>query len=220
MNGTFHRDQGPAGRRPSPANGRPLARGGVSAWIGTARSWWWILVMALAAMIVPVRAVAEDSTAAIEYKVKAGYLFNFAKFIEWPDSALPAADSLFVIGVLDGGEAFPVLQSLLEGKQVNGRTVKVKAVSAAAVGKDIHILLVTRASGKSPVEVQAALGGAATLLVGETEQFAERGGMVGFVREDEAIRLTLNLERAAEAGLKVSAKLSTVARVVKSKRAN
>ena len=161
---------------------------------------------------------AADSPAALEYKVKAGYLFNFARFVEWPATALPAPDCPFVIGVLDAGEALPVLQSVLEGKKVDGHPVQVKAVAADSLGKGTHILFVTRAAGKTPDELRTALGGAATLLVGETEQFAERGGAMGFSREEETIRLSLNLERAMEAGLKVSAKLASVAKLVKSKR--
>lgn len=158
-------------------------------------------------------AAAADGALALEYKVKTGYLFNFANFIEWPAAALPGADSPFVIGVLDGGEALPVLKDLLAGKTVNGRPVQVRAVSADRVG-GLHILFVTRASGVSPAEIKTALGGAATLLVGETERFAEHGGMVGFLREGDNIRFQLNLERVTEAGLKASAKLASVARLV------
>lgn len=157
-------------------------------------------------------------SAALEYKVKAGYLFNFAKFIDWPASALPAADTPFVIAVLDAGEAAPVLEALFAGKNVNGHPVQVKAVSAASLPKDAQILLVTRAAGKTPEEIREAMGDAPTLLVGETEQFAERGGAIAFVREEESVRLTLCLEHTASAGLKVSAKLSNVAKAVKSKR--
>ena len=172
--------------------------------------------VAMAAALAPA-ARASDATA-LEYKVKAGYLFNFAKFVEWPAAAFPAAQSPFVIGVLDDGEAAPVIQSLLQGKLIEGRPVKVVAVNAGRIGPGCHILLVTRAAGKTAEEVRDALGATATLVVGETEHFAERGGAIGFTVEEESIRLSLNLERAAEAGLKVSAKLASVARVVKPKR--
>ncbi len=171
------------------------------------------LVLAAGVCLLPLRAAASDAVE-LEYKVKTGYLFNFANFIEWPPAALPEPNSPFIVGVLDGGEALPVLQSLLKGKSVNGHPVQVRAVSADRIGRDVHILFVTRAAGKSPAEIQAALGGAATLLVGETERFAERGGMVGFVREEDNIRFQLNLERVAEAGLRASAKLASVARLV------
>jgi YfiR/HmsC-like len=182
----------------------------------------WLGVVArcvvLGLLLAPDGARAADSATALEYKVKSGYLLNFARYIEWPAACLPAPDSPFVIGVLDGGEALPVVKTLLEGKKVDSHPVQVKAVTADQIGKDIHILLVTRAAGKSPEEIRAALGDAATLLVGETEQFAERGGTVGFTREEESIRLSLNLERATEAGLKVSAKLASVAKQVKTKK--
>jgi YfiR/HmsC-like len=183
----------------------------------TRRAWVSLVLGALLSLLVPATGQGAES-AALEYKVKAGYLFNFAKFIEWPASALPAADSPFIIAVLDAGEAVPVLEPLFAGKNVNGHPVQVKAVSAASLPKDAHILLVTRAAGKTPEEIREALGDGPTLLVGETEQFAERGGTIAFVREEESVRLTLCLEHAASAGLKVSAKLSNVAKPVKSKR--
>jgi hypothetical protein len=86
--------------------------------------------------------------------------------------------------------------------------------------KDAHILMVTRAAGLPPEEIRAALGSAPTLLVGESEQFAERGGAIAFVLEDQKIRLTLCRAHARETGLKVSAKLSTVARSVRASRKN
>lgn len=158
------------------------------------------------------------STAALEYKVKAGYLFNFARFIEWPAGALPAPESPFVIGVLDGGDAVPIVQSLLVGRKLDGHPVQLKAVTADELGKGIHILFITRTAGKTPEEIAAALGKSATLVVGETDFFAERGGMVGFTRQEESIRLSLNLERATEVGLRVSSKLSSVAKIVTTKK--
>jgi len=165
---------------------------------------------------------AADGALTLEYKVKTGYLFNFANFVEWPAAAWSGPESPFVIGVLDDGEnaggALPVLEALLRGKTVNGRPVRIQAVSVDQVGSGLHILFVTRAAGVSPAEIEAALGGAATLLVGETDRFAEQGGMVGFLREGDNIRFQLNLERVTAAGLKASAKLASVARLVTTRR--
>ena len=196
---------------PPPGNSAGRARSCRRAWLGA-------LACALTLLLAPASLPAADSGAALEYKVKAGYLFNFAKFIEWPASAFPSAEAPFVIGVLDGGEASPILRELFEDKKVNGRAIEVRSVFPETIGKDIHILLVTRAAGKTPEELLRFAGTAPILMVGETSEFAERGGMVGFVREEDAIRLTLNLARATEAGLKVSAKLSSVARLAKTRR--
>lgn len=159
-----------------------------------------------------------DSASALEYKVKAGYLYNFGKFVEWPSTAFRAPDSPFVIAVLDDGEAQPVIEQVLAGKNVGGRPVEVRSVTESTLPKDAHILLVTRSARKRPEDVLAALGGAPTLLVGETDEFSELGGVFGFVRENENVRLTLCLEHAARANLKISAKLSSVARSVKSRQ--
>ena len=189
----------------------------------TRRRAWLVLVaqsVALGLFFTTPGARTADSAAALEYKVKGGYLFNFAKFIEWPAASLPTTNSPFIIAVLDGGEAGPVLAQLFAGKTINGHPLQVRSASAASLPNDAHILLVTRAADRTPEELRERLGTAPTLLVGETDKFAERGGTFGFVREGESFRLTLCIEHAAEAGLKVSAKLASVARAVKSKRKN
>ena len=169
------------------------------------------------ACLAPIGSSTPDAST-LEYKVKAGYLYNFARFVEWPKTAFAGPESPFVIGVLDADEAFEVVQSILDTRPVDGRPIAVRAVNTSQIARGIHILLVTRAAKKMPEEIIAAAGSAPLLLVGETDQFAERGGTLGFTRDGETIRITLNLERALAAGLKVSSKLSSVARVVRSSR--
>jgi hypothetical protein len=176
------------------------------------------LAVALGLLMAALGARAADSVTELEYKVKAGYLFNFAKFIEWPVSAFQSTNSPFVIGVLDGGEASPLLRSLFEGKQVNGRHVEVRSVQPESIGRHLHILLVTRAASASLEELLRFAGSASLLMAGETDDFAERGGTIGFRREGDNFRLTLCLEHAAASGLRVNSKLSSVAKLVKSKK--
>ena len=179
--------------------------------------WLSAFVFAAAALLALSFLRAAESPVAREYQIKAGYLFNFAKYVEWPATSMPAADSPLVIGVMDGSEALPDIQRQLQGKTVNDRPLQVKSVATASASAGCHILFVCRSAGKTPAEVREAVGAAAILIVGETDQFAERGGMIGFVREEGSFRLNLNLEAATQAGLKVSARLSTVAKVVKGK---
>jgi hypothetical protein len=161
---------------------------------------------------------AKEVTAGSEYRVKGEFLLKLAKFIEWPGTPLPKSESPFVIAVMDRGEATPLLTPYLAGREIEGRRVAVRFVSTGTPPKDAQILFVTRAAGVAPEEVRDALGSAATLLVGETEQFAERGGALAFVDEGRTVRLTLCREHAVENGLKVSASLAKVARVVRSAR--
>ncbi len=167
----------------------------------------------------PARA-ADDHAVQFEYKVKAGYLFNFAKYVEWPTNSLPETNSPIVIGVMDGTGALPVIQQVLSNKMAGDRPVIVKAVTTPEAMSGCHILFVCRSVKTTPHDVMAVLGGTPTLVVGESELFAERGGMIGFYPEDERLRFTLNLESVARANLKVSAKVASVARVVKSQKEN
>ncbi len=75
------------------------------------------LVVLACLCVLPFRAIGVDA-AALEYKIKAGYLFNFARFIQWPPASVPETNSPLVIGILDGGEAFPVVTAQLDGKTV------------------------------------------------------------------------------------------------------
>lgn len=163
---------------------------------------------------------AADGAVEFEYKVKAGYLFNFSKFVQWPAGAFAAPKSPFVIGVMDGGEAHPVVAALLKDKLVDGRPIEVKRVEPKARAVTVHMLLVTRLAEVTPEQVRQLCGANATLIVGETVEFAERGGAIGFLREDDTVRVAICLDHATQLGLKVSSKLASVAKPVRSKRSS
>lgn len=197
---------------PPPAIPRSDAGHGPARWGGTFR--WGMVVLVWSGMAV----LAGDESLALEYKVKAGYLFNFAKYIEWPAGAFPSADSPLVVAVVDGQGAGPVLAGVLEGKSVGGHPLKVTTLAAGTPPVGVHILMLTRASQRTPEEARRLLGEAPTLLVGETEDFAERGGVIGFVQEEDRVRFNLCLAHAAEVGLKISAKLSSIAKSVQPRK--
>jgi len=161
--------------------------------------------------------VAGEPAKLNEYQVKGAYLFNFAKYVEWPTNALLADNSPIIIGVIDGNAAAPVIKQVVANKLVNEHPLVVKVMATPDPMERCHILFVSRAAKISPAEVRAMLGTAATLVVGETESFAEEGGMVGFVLEGDTLRVNLNLETLACTDLKVSAKLASVARIVKTR---
>jgi YfiR/HmsC-like len=174
-----------------------------------------LLAAFVALLLLPTHPAEPDPS--LEYKVKAGYLFNFAKFVEWPASAFPATNSPFVIAVLDTGEATPALTQSLAGKEFAGRSLDITRAASGDVPASAHILFVTRSAGTRPEDLRARLGNAPILLVGETDGFAERGGAIGFFREGDSIRFAICLEHANAQGLKISARLSSVAKPVRSR---
>lgn len=174
-----------------------------------------LLAVFVACLCLPAAAVSPDN---LEYKVKAGYLFNFAKFVEWPPHTHASAQSPFVIGVLGEREPVGAIEEVLRAKSVFGRPLEIRPMDDLQARAGCHILFVLRSSKISAGEAVAAIGKDPVLLVGETESFAESGGMIEFVRQDDQFRLLLNLETVNSAGLKASAKLASVAKNVRSKR--
>src|SRR2546426_8899456 len=76
------------------------------------RAWLIALALFLAPLLAAASLAGADAAAALEYKVKAGYLFNFAKFVEWPEKTLPSTNSLIMIGVLADDPAAPVIEQI------------------------------------------------------------------------------------------------------------
>ena len=177
-----------------------------------------MLALCLLIISVPQPLPAADAALTLEYRIKAGYLYNLAKFVEWPNPPSSPERSPIRIGVVGGAEILPILQQVLQGKLLEERPIELTPVAKPAADTGCHILFIHHSFGQSPVQIWQALSNAPVLLVGESEQFAEQGGMIGFVRESNSFRIHLNLETASRAHLKVSAKLSSVARMVKGRQ--
>ena len=150
---------------------------------------------------------ADDSS--VEYKIKAGYLYNFTKFITW------SADNAetFNLCIL-GDDPFGELINPIEQRSVIGRPIKLfrfNSLSKLDKEQHCHILFVS----SSINDALSATDFDNTLLVGESSEFINQGGMIGFVNKQGKIKLQVNLKTIKQSGLKVSAKLLEVADVVK-----
>lgn len=159
---------------------------------------------------------AAQAAAPIEYQVKAGYLFNFAKFVEWPATAANAHNE-FRIGIIDDGDVFPIISSALDGKTVQERKVAAVHLKPDSDLKDCHVVFIARSKAGQVEHVLEAIGSAPVLTVGESEKFAAKGGAIGFVVVGENIRFEINLAATERAGLKVSSKMASMAIIVRSK---
>lgn len=146
--------------------------------------------------------------------VKAAYLVNFAKLVEWPASAFPGGKGALVIGVVGRGAAGDELARTFSGASANGRPLEVRRVSSGDGGAlaGCHMLFVT--DSERAESVIAAVQGRPVLVVGEAEEFARRGGAIGFVKDGGTVKFEANPKAAARNGLTVSAKLLRVARGV------
>ena len=157
---------------------------------------------------------APAAAAANEYSVKAAFLYQFAKYVEWPAAAFdpPAGVSHFCVF---GDNPFgPVLAQTLAGKLVHERPVQVELIGRVGELQRCHLVFLPAAAAGSLPKVVAALGRRPVLLVGESAGFAERGGMINFIVEDGSVRFEINPRVASASGLRISSKLLELARIV------
>jgi hypothetical protein len=159
---------------------------------------------------------SAQSARAPEYEVKAAFLYNFAKFVEWPANAFAHASAPLRICVLGRDPFGRSLTSITQGKSISGRPLVSKQVQAPAETRSCHILFLSRSDSESLKQTLDAIGDLPVLTVGESDDFLKLGGMINFVLEEDRVRFEINLRASESHRLKLSSKLLAVARVVKS----
>jgi hypothetical protein len=148
-----------------------------------------------------------------EYQVKAAFLFNFAKFVEWPARAFKSAGSPIEICVLGPNPFGFTLANAVEGKTVGNRQFVIRDVRDAQQAGDCHIVFVSAAAW---TQSQARLGDikkCCVLTVGETGEFIAGGGMINLRLEDARVRVEINPDAAERARLRISSKLLSLAEI-------
>jgi hypothetical protein len=164
----------------------------------------WLLLPAAA----PASAQVSHPT---EYQLKAAFLYNFAKFIDWPPDALPDDQSPFVIGVLGDNPFGNTLEQTVAGKKINEHPIAIRPFATIAEATNCQILFISSSEKKRFAETIRALHAVAVLTVSDADQFIESGGMVNFVPEAGKIRFQINDTAARSARLKISSKLLSLA---------
>ena len=146
-----------------------------------------------------------------EYQLKAAFLFNFAKFVEWPPEVFSAPAAPIVIGIIGENPFGKDLEDIVRDKKINARALIIKPIASLDDGKKCHLLFISTSEKSRMPEIFRALGKASVLTVGETDQFTQNGGVINFVREGNKIRFEISDDAAKRAGLKISSKLLSLA---------
>jgi len=150
-----------------------------------------------------------------EYPVKAAFLYNFAKFVEWPPEAMGASSAPLVLGVLGDDPFGSSIDQLVAGKTANGRQLSVRRLKWGQDLGQCHILFICSSERKRVPQILDSLKGTTVLTVGEMEQFSQQGGMIQFVLEQSKVRFEINVGAADRARLRVSSKLLALAKTVR-----
>jgi hypothetical protein len=146
-----------------------------------------------------------------EYQIKAAFLFNFAKFVEWPTAAFVGVTSPIVIGILGENPFRDDLARTIRNKTIDEHPLEIKELRSPTEATNCHILFISTSEKKRLPEILKGLKGTSVLTVGEMDRFTESGGMINFVLKGKKIRFQINNDEATRAGLKISSKLMSLA---------
>ena len=161
-------------------------------------------------------AEAGDRAPFREYVVKAAFLYNFSKFVDWPPTAFDRDDSPFVIAVL-GDDPFGAALESLQTRTVKGHPVVVRRMRRLPEGDVIHTLFISDSETDRLPQTLSSLADRPILTVSEADRFVEGGGMIRMHASEGRIRFEINRGAARNAGLQIrSDLLKLAARVVDS----
>jgi len=172
-----------------------------------------ILAWTVPALILTLQCRAEAPT--WEYKVKAAFIYAFAQYVEWPNSAFAGADSPFVVATVGADPFQGALERAMAGKFVGGRAVNVRHFDTPDHIDVCQILFVPASLDSTLDAVFSKVGGQPVLTVGETDAFCPAGGAIQFFIESDHMRFEINRDATDAAGLRVSSKLMSLARIYK-----
>jgi hypothetical protein len=151
---------------------------------------------------------------ASESQVKAAYLYNFVKFIEWPLADVPQGANPIRLCVLEDKGFEQTLRQVVNGKLIGLHPVTVTQLNAAGQARGCQILFIALSHRKDASHALEELRDTSVVTVGEMDGFIKAGGIINFVLDDDHVRFQVNEKAAARAGLRVSSRLLSVAKLV------
>ena len=149
-----------------------------------------------------------------EYLLKSAFLYNFAKFVEWPDSTFSSGSTPLTICVL-GNDPFGSSLDAIEGKTIKGRALVVKRLRSVGGAKDCQMLYVSPNELTQTAEIVRTLQKAPIMTVCDVESCAEEGVMLNMRMVENRVQLDMNLDAVQRTPLKVSSQLIKLTRIVK-----
>ena len=169
----------------------------------------YVRLRVLSALALAISALTAASDPLPEYAVKAAFLYNFFKFVEWPASNEGGTFELCLMGEDPFGGAL----SSIEGKQARQRPLRINRIAGVGQARSCHMLFISEQAENRLGVLLRQLEDAPILTVGDAEGFVAAGGMIGLVMVDDRVQLEINLRAVEKAGLKISSQLLKLAHV-------
>jgi hypothetical protein len=166
-----------------------------------------LLLTLLLAAPAPLRAQGAS-----EYDLKAAFLYNFTKFVDWPPAAFPDPASLKLCVL--GNDPFGHSLQSVAGEQVASRKLTVVRTDSISRPAGCQILFISRSERERLPQILAAVRDSPVLTVGDTKGFVDQGVIINFILEGSKVRFEINTEAADRVGLRISSKLLQLAKRV------
>ena len=172
----------------------------------------WLALLVAASAIQTVGVLPAQTPKPTEYQMKAAYLSNFGRFVEWrPGAVVGDAAEPFRVCVLGRDPFGPALDAAVTGETINRAPITAKRIPTPQDAANCRVLFISSSQDSELKSVLAALGKTPVLTVSDMPQFAKRGGMIQFVLEASRVRFTVNLDAAKHAELNLSSQLLKLA---------
>jgi hypothetical protein len=175
----------------------------------------WLTALVIVGILFGVSGLPAQKSKPQEYEVKATYLYNFARFVQWPSSSAAAKSDSFAICVLGEDPFGRALDTIVAGESIDGKAALAKRVSKPQDAVSCRVLYISSSEDSRLKEVLAALDKSGVLTVSDIPQFSRRGGMIQFVLDGDNVRFEVNRTIAENAGLTLSSELLKVAVTVR-----
>lgn len=174
---------------------------------------FWLRLSALLSVLISIVSGQGQNSRPTEYQVKAAYLSNFGKFIEWPGQSTGDSFDICVLGQDPFGAD---LNHAVANETIAGKHVIARQIHLAGDAASCRVLFISSTENKRLKQILVSLGAASVLTVSDLPGFTEHGGMVEFVLEDNKVRFKVNSASVQRAGLTLSSELLKVATAVRS----
>jgi hypothetical protein len=176
-----------------------------------------LALVALVAMLLgtaaPVR--AQEASEAPERAVKAAFLYKFLGYVEWPPTALPHADTPFVIGIMGADEIAAELVQITTGRTVDNRSLVVRRLRDGDPLAGLHAIFVGRSEAARMAPLLRAAQQHGILTVTESPGALDLGSAINFLLLEGRVRFEISVDAAEKSGLKLSSRLLSVAQAVR-----
>ena len=159
------------------------------------------------------RKTTEYRIKAAEYKIKAAFLYNFSRFVTWPEE--PGKNEGKFKLCTFGGDPFGQLLDALAGKSIHKSSLEINRIGSLDEVRDCQVVFISTINGGNLEYVMSSLREQPTLTVSDINGFTAHGGIIQFTLVNNKVRFNINLDAANHAGLTISSKLLSLATVVR-----